>query len=162
MKRLFLSVLLSLALATSAFAAGSCAFEFVGDPKGLYQLTWVCTSASNGTVAAPTITGANASSQFTGRIDRVIFTPGSGTDQPSDAYDVKLHRVVGGTADTTDDLLGAIGDNLSQTNTKRDAPLTAANGFVVRLFRDSLAPSAVNVGDAKKFTLRVLVDNRGE
>lgn len=161
MKKLFLSVLLTFALATSAFAAaGSCEFSSSGDFKGFYQLTWVCTSASDGTVIAPTLTGANAGSQYSGRIDRVIFTPSSGTTQPSDSYDVKLHRVVCGAADTTDDLLSTLGIDLSQTNTKRDAPLTTTNGFVVRVFRDVLVPAAANVGDKKKFTLSILVDNR--
>src|SRR5574343_1669498 len=117
MKKLFLSVLLTFALATSAFAtAGSCEFSSSGDFKGFYQLTWVCTSASDGTVIAQTLTGANAGSQYSGRIDRVIFTPSSGTTQPSDSYDVKLHRVVCGAADTTDDLLSTLGIDLSQTN----------------------------------------------
>lgn len=151
-----LAMWLSLAGASSVWAAGSCVFTMVGAMESFSELTWVCTSDASGDVSAPTVTGTNAAARFNGRIDRVQIVPGTAGDAPDGGYSVQLYA----NGDTTVDRLYAMGAAPSTTNTTIDSPLTTTNGYVVRLFNDTLVPGAAGVGNANKFTLKVLLDNR--
>ena len=140
----------------SALASGSCVFTLTGALESFSELAWVCTSAANGTVSTPTITGSQANDKFSGRMDRVQIIPGSGNDTPTNAYVVQLHA----SGDTTVDRLYSMGAACSNVTSIIDGPLTTTNGYPVRLFRDTLKPYATGAGDANKFTLKVLLDNR--
>ncbi|MFP5213068.1 MAG: hypothetical protein ACLGPL_06780 [Acidobacteriota bacterium] len=156
MKRLLLVLLMVLAAPLSAIAAGSCtysvAYEEPNRSNSPYSATWTCTADASGNVSDPTITGDGKEAPHYGMIYRATLTPGAGADQPTDLYDVELRK-----SGTTVDMLGGLGANLSNATPRVDMPVTATNALPVRLFADALVPYASGVGNAKKFTLSVLV-----
>lgn len=106
----------------------------------LQKVTFAFTSAADGT-ASGTSTAA-----FDGILERAIFAPATGGDQPTDAFDVVVND-----EDGYDVLMGA-GANLSNA-----APTlkTAANLGAVK--RDKLAIAVSNAGNVKKGTVILYV-----
>lgn len=138
----------------SAWGAGSCTFtERSSNSSAGIFLQWVCTSDAAGSVSAPTITGTGYDYAYHGRIDDAWVIPGTGGNQPTNGFVVKLHT----TTDTTDDLLGAIGAACSNVNTLHDTPLSTTNGFPRALRGEVVRPYASGVGNAKQFTLKIFL-----
>lgn len=142
-----------------AFATGSCIFSLTeGQATGGQQdltreLSWICTSAANGTISNPTLTGTGASSSYSGVIYRATISPGTGANQPSDNFNLKLYA---GT-DTTDDLLGGLGTTADNATLVVDTPISATNSFPRAVFNQSLNPAADSMGDANQVTLKLLL-----
>jgi hypothetical protein len=172
MKKGFVAVLVLFALQlvlSSLLIAGTCTYSRSPDmaiPNGRYEVTWVCTgdtsgdgpsACSNVSLASSSLNGVGVCEPLYGTILRVIIDPGTAPDA---SWDAELRMVVGGTPDTTVDLLNNLGDNISATNTQFIFPLTASGG-IVQLFGDALIPFADNMGTDgdEVFTMRVLLDN---
>lgn len=145
--------------AQMVFAAGSCVFSAVrnlaaGAQQDLSrELSWVCTSAANGTISSPTLTGDGASDSYSGMIYRATISPGTGGNQPSDNFNLKLYA---GT-DTTDDLLGGLGTTADNATIVVDTPTSSTNFFPRAVFNQSLTPAADSMGNATQVTLKVLL-----
>ncbi len=142
--------------------AGTAIFTYDESPNGnVVKLSWVCSSDASGDVSSPTITEMGGLwhhySPLIGVIGQVRITPGSGANQPTNAYVVRLHP-----SDTTIDFLGGLGASCSDTNTVIDVPATAATGAGLAMFNDIVTPYATGVGNVKQFTLSVYLWVRGK
>ncbi len=164
MKRLLASsaiIASLLLLPLVALAAGTATFSVTYEDSKYLEVQFVVTSHTDGSVDSPTISDGTGTAvikhgtPLTGRIDRVIISPGAGAAQPTDAFDVELRSTTSG--NTGVDYLGGLGDNLSNSAAKMDMPLTETNQGVVMLAGDVLTPYAANCGDSNQYTIKVLI-----
>jgi len=163
MKKVIGIMLLTLVLLVCphlVFAAGTVTISvgWVSQDKGSCQLVWDCTSDASGNMSAPTPTWDTPDTNppiwlwaDSRRIDRVIIVPDSGGTAPDPLYDMEAR--VSSTIST--DLLGGLGDNLSQTVTSMDAPLTETNGYPMMVLETPVI-YAENMGNANGFTIYIL------
>jgi len=86
------------------------------------------------------------------RIDRVIIVPDGGATVPTTLYDVEL-RVSTAIAS---DLLGGFGDNLVNTTTYMDGPMTETNTYPM-FIRSLPVIYAINCGASNIFTIYLLI-----
>jgi len=106
-----------------------------------YKLAW--TSDASGDVSG-------ADGQFSlmrGLVWAVKFVPGTGGNQPTDLYDVKLND-----ADTVD-LIVATGDNLSNSTSSRNIP--HKNNLPMFFEGGTVTLVVANAGNAKKGTVYI-------
>jgi hypothetical protein len=107
------------------------------------QITFAWTSAAGGQADATT------TRLYTGRIEAIVFTPGTGPTQPSDAYDVLL--LDGNSLD----VLAGNGADVSNAAPVVKVPGTAtAPGAVVG---SALTLGITNGGDAKTGSIAVFI-----
>lgn len=136
MKRILLTMLLAVLFfcPSLALAAGTATItvNWMSSDEAAFELKWDCLADAAGNISAPSVTWDTWNAEappllwkYARRIDRVIIVPDAGGTQPDDLYDIEV-RV---SSSITSDLLGGLGDNLSDTNTSMDAPLTEANGY---------------------------------
>lgn len=128
------------------------------DPNRRYAFAW--TSDASGNVNGNTTNGAGVITGSPGRITglllRVVFIPGTGGVQPSDAYDMVMLDSNGF------DILAGLGANLSQTNTTSKVPGNAmTDGTTVSTapiaLNDILELQVSNAGNAKQGTVVLYV-----
>ncbi len=125
--------------------------DYIGSPgrtPALYTLAWTCTAG--GAVSSAT------SIPVVGKIERVVFVPGTSGNQPTNLYDVTLTDTGGA------DVLAGQGADLSNTSTTTVCPCvlmtdgthTGANPFVVA---EALTLTVANAGNAKSGTIYLYV-----
>jgi hypothetical protein len=118
--------------------------EFTGARRRVSKYTLAWTSDASGNVSG------TATDYISGAIVGVVFVPGTGGNQPSDAYDVTL-VIFGGDGI---DLLTGLGANLSQSSNTRKIPglnVTDGTNNTVGLVAidDQLELVVQNAGNAK-------------
>ena len=144
MKKILLSFLLVILMATGAWGAASCtATKTVISESGItwYILgTWSWTSHTDGTVA-----GVGSLTNVSGCITQFINVPNAGVTQPSNAFDMVL-TITGG----PDALMGS-GANLSNdpTSTTQYKTIRNLDGGPVCVHNATLTPSITNAGSGK-------------
>lgn len=104
MKKLWIALLLLLAIPGFAWAAGTCTVDYDRDSRtGTTTIVWSWTSDASGDV-----TGTDGSICVTGTIAGIQMIPDD-TDTPTDAYDVTVITDVG-----SFDVLVGLGANMSE------------------------------------------------
>jgi len=118
--------------------------------NGTIKIVLAWTSNSSGAVDQTT------ARFITGILDRVVFVPGGGGSQPTDAYDVTLLDPYG------IDVLSGQGANLSNALTTEKTPLMSGTdgtttAVIPRVLSDQLELIIVNAGNAKSGTIVLYV-----
>src|SRR5574343_1408514 len=149
MKR-WLLILALIVFPAQVMAAGSCVFTKVYEDPTTLELSYVCTSYTDGTISSPTIAAADATTPRNGVIVKAFVIPGTGDDLPDDNFAVTL------TTDKTaanDILEGEFASCDNATITMK----SIYDGYVFPLSSEVLTPGASGMGSANKMTLRLVI-----
>ena len=151
-KILSIFMVASILLTGSCFAAGTATFT-AEQPRGTtkWKLTWVITSAADGSVSSPTTTGTGYDSAYYGKIYKVIVTPGTTTLQPSDDFDVQIRTNKGGTTDIAQTLLTNCDDTVPKVKGLYD-------GLIYPLSGEVITPYATGMGDSNSATIEIWIE----